>query len=478
MGRFGGIVALLLAVTAATAGAADARRVTVLVVEGRQPPAVRAGGAVGLYVAGRGLQVSREEALAELDVARLPQGEFCAPLHRCPIEVFVSVPPLGAQRNTRRYEITIRGDGYRGLLVSDSTRIPGLVAIDDVADTVRALEEGREPTIRWRDEPKPLADLARLDERLTDARRAQRPATVALAVVLIALAALALLRRSGTLARAALLYPLAALLLALGVAALELTGPAATTAAVLAAVPVALFAARLRGEAFALVAAAAIAAYGIVLALSPETNALAAIGPHPWNGGRFYGITNLVETLLLGTALAAGAAFADLRVLSLAALCLVILGASSMGADGGGMVVFAVAFAVLWMRLGHRHPAWLALFVTAAAAVIALDALIGGSSHVVDTVRDGPDALWDAFERRIRLSWSIATSSVFQTAVFTAGVAIVAWFGSVRPRTPAVDAFAVAVAVSLLANDSPTKVAGYGAVVCGALRAWSVESRR
>jgi hypothetical protein len=275
-----------------------------------------------------------------------------------------------------------------------------------------------------------------------------------------------------------LLFPLAALLLAIAVAALELTGPVATTAAVLLAVPVALAAARLRGDAFGLVVATAVAVFGIVLAASPETNALAAIGPHPWNGGRFYGITNQVETLLLGAALAAGAAFADLRVLSLAALCLVIVSASSIGADGGGIVVFAVAFAVLWARLGHRHPAWLGLAVALVVGAVALDALVGGSSHVVDTIRGGPSELWDAFERRMRVSWSIATSSVSQAAAFVLGVGLLAWFGTLRPRAVAVDAFLAGIAVSLLANDSPTKVAGFGAVMCGALRAWSVESRR
>ena len=44
-----------------------------------------------------------------------------------------------------------------------------------------------------------------------------------------------------------------------------------------------------------------------VLAVWPEVNALAAIGPHPDGGGRFYGVTNQVETLLLAPSLAAAA---------------------------------------------------------------------------------------------------------------------------------------------------------------------------
>jgi hypothetical protein len=40
-----------------------------------------------------------------------------------------------------------------------------------------------------------------------------------------------------------------------------------------------------------------------------------------------------------------------------------------------------------------------------------------------------------------------------------------------------VDAFLAAIAVSLVVNDSPTKVVGFGAVLCGALRAWAVSKR-
>ncbi|HZB23589.1 MAG TPA: hypothetical protein VE444_07060 [Gaiellaceae bacterium] len=470
----------MLVAAAATAGSAEAqRRVAVLIVEGDQPAAVRSGGAVGLYVAGRGLYVSRDEALEALQADDLPQGPFpCGRLRRCPIEIFVSVPPLGAQRNTQRYEITIRGGDYGGLLVSESTQIAGLVAIEDIPETVRALEDGREPPISSRDDPVPRAGLAILDERLTDARAAQLPATVALTLALIALAGAAVLRRSAPLARAALLFAPLALLFPLAVAALHATGPFETTAAVLVALPVALLAGRVRGERFAIAIAGLVAVYGLVLAISPETNALSAIGPHPWNGGRFYGLTNQNETLLVAAALAAGAVFADLRTLTLAALCLVVFGASSIGADGGGLVVAAAAFAVLWWRLGRGSAAWLVGAAVAVAAVIALDAALGGSSHVVDAVRGGPGELWDAFSRRMRLSWSIVTSSVSQAAVFVAGLGLLAWFGSVRPRTAVVDAFLVATAVSLLVNDSPTKVLGYGAIMCGALRAWSVWDSR
>src|SRR5688572_6874816 len=225
------IVALALLAAAAPAAAQD---VYVLVVTGEQPAAVRGRGATGLYVPGQGRSVSREEALEQLGA--LPQRP-CGAIGQCEFELFVSVPQLGEQPNDRRYEVTILGDGYRGVLVSDRTRIPGLVSISDLRETVEALESGRDPPLDWRESEHPFEELRELDERLSDAQAAQGPATVALTLALIALVALALRTRSALLARTALVYPLAATTLALGSSALELVGPLITTVVVLAAVP-------------------------------------------------------------------------------------------------------------------------------------------------------------------------------------------------------------------------------------------------
>jgi hypothetical protein len=81
----------------AVASPAAARNVTAQIVTGKQPGAARESGGLGLYVPGQGLYVSREEALERL--GRLPQ-EACSAIRRCPFELIVSVPPLGAQENT------------------------------------------------------------------------------------------------------------------------------------------------------------------------------------------------------------------------------------------------------------------------------------------------------------------------------------------------------------------------------------------
>lgn len=468
------IVALALLATAAPAAAAQ--DVYVLVITGDQPAALLGRGATGLYVPGQGLYVSREEALERL--GPLPQ-QPCGAIGQCEFELFVSVPTLGPQRNDTRYEVTILGNGYRGILVSDRTRIPGLISISDIRDTVEALEAGRDPPLDWRESAHPLEELRDLDARLSDARAAQGPATVALTLALIVLVALALLTRSALLARCALFYPLAAITLALGASALHQVGPLITTVVVLAAVPLALVvAARVP---LTLVIPVFLAAYGLVLALSPETNALMAIGPYPWSGSRFYGVNNQIETLLLGPALAAGVLLRGWRLVALALLSLVVVGASKTGADGGGILVLASGFAVLAALLhGRARAIPLALLgvVALGLAFVGVDALAGGSSHVTDAVSGGPRELFDMFRERAERSFSIATSSVWQVAILAGGLVVLTSFATRKPRFPVVDAFLVAIAVSLIVNDSPTKVAGYGAIVCGALRAWAVSSER
>lgn len=442
---------------------------------GPQPQSIRTSGAVGLYVAGQGLYVSRQEALVRL--GPLPTGA-CGSLQQCPYEVFVSVPPLGSSPNRRRYDVTIRGGDYRGILVSDRTRIPGLVTIGDIRDGVSALERGGDVPIEWRASERPLQELAELDRRLHDAREAQLPATVALALMLIALAVGAYVTRWRLLARTAVLYPLAAILAALAASAIGQVGPVATTAVVLAAAAVALLAAAF--VPLTLAVPVGVGAYGIALAISPETNSLMAIGPHPWSGGRFHGVTNQVSTLLLAPLLAAGSLLRGAQLLALAALAIVVVGASVTGADGGGLVVLAAAFVALWLLLERRRAAPLAVLVIAAVAVgfVALDAATGGSSHVVDALFDGPRELLRTLERRAETSVAIATSSAWQLAALLASVATLSWLAALRPRFPAVDALLVAVAVSLVVNDAPTKVAGFGAVVAVALRAWSVSIDR
>ena len=181
---------------------------------------------------------------------------------------------------------------------------PASIAISDIPKTVDALEEGREPPIEWRRE-RASPERPRLDERLSDARDAQIPATVALT--------LALPRARGRGARHALgagraqraALPARRDRARAARERARARRPVETTIVVLLGVPLAYAVAR--WVPLTLAVPVFLGPYGLVLALSPETNSLMAIGPHPWSGGRFYGVTNMIETLLLGPALAAGA---------------------------------------------------------------------------------------------------------------------------------------------------------------------------
>ena len=106
------------------------------------PPA----GAVGLVVPDAGPRTSERRAVESLlrgDVVnslrdRLPSSPRL--LERCPDSRWkVGVPTGGDQLNDRRYLLTL--EGAQGLLTSTATRIPGLVAIADIAHGHVRVEE-------------------------------------------------------------------------------------------------------------------------------------------------------------------------------------------------------------------------------------------------------------------------------------------------------------------------------------------------
>ena len=315
-------------------------------------------------------------------------------------------------------------DGWRGTLSSDATRLPGLVAATDVADAVR----GKDSL-----EPGGHADLAKLADRLGGVADARIRARVALAAILLLLA---------------LLAPRRALV----------AGPAAVTAALLLSAlgwtSAALFAALTVAGSFAPRRAlwGFFAGYFVLLVVSPETQSLALLGPHPDNGGRFYGVTNELETLLLAPALLLGVASA-LLVVPLVAW-------SRAGADGGGALVFLSAYA--WLaapRERLRGSLWLLVaaagVVVLGLALVGLDAATGGSSHVTATVGDGPGAVWDAFARRWSASWRDATATPARTALDVVLLGALVWVAVRSPRHRLRDAFLVGIAVSLVVNDTP-----------------------
>ncbi|HEV8602854.1 MAG TPA: hypothetical protein VGQ68_05595 [Gaiellaceae bacterium] len=467
-----GVAALL------PAAPARADHVAVIAGDDVSPPK---GAAVGLLVAGRGKTVGPEKAHDALDLDCLPLCKGA----RCPIRIFVSLP-AAEHHNVRRYAIGIVGGGYHGLLTSNRTRIPGLVSIYDVAPTVRALDRGEEPPLTSRPDSDPGAELRALDRRLAEAHDSRGPASYVVFGFGAAFALLALALRSPFLGRAALLVGPVALAAALGLSALEVARPRALGLTLAAAVGLgapALAAAARSRRALAGALLSIFAVYVVVLVFSTETSSLAALGPHPDGGVRFYGISNQVETLLLVPALL-GAALLDQRLLPpIAALVLVVVGASGLGADGGGLIVFAAGFLFLWLRL-RRAPLTVRNLALAGAAVVAaglvlvgLDAALGGSSHVTRAVSGGPLGLAGDLAHRWHVSANGFVSSTDATIIISVSLAALLWLALRRPRIATVDAVLVALAVSLLVNDTPRDVAAYGALSCAALRFWE-EARR
>jgi cytochrome c551/c552 len=222
----------------------------------------------------------------------------------------------------------------------------------------------------------------------------------------------------------------------------------------------------------------------IVLTLSPETNSLAVLGARPDGGGRFYGVGNQVETLLLPPLVAAVVVGGLRWLVPLGALALVTIAWSKAGADGGGLLVYAVALAVLFLRIRRTPLTWRgALLATAgvvalALALVGLDAALGGSSHVTRAVGTGPGSLFGDLGHRLQLSWASATKAWYNVALFLGSLGALVWIGTRTPRRAGVDAMLVALAVSLLVNDTPVDVIGLGALGCLALwRFESVDSR-
>jgi hypothetical protein len=463
---------------AAPAQAAERHRVRIAIDAGVGPTLPNR--AVGLLVPGRGPTVSRAEALEALEniePSRCP----------CDVVIWLSLPPEDEQPNDHRYAINISGGGYEGLLISDRTRVPGLVSIYDIAPTMEALQEGRDPPVTFRRDADAPVRLDALGRRLDDVDHSRMPAGLALVVVIAAFALLSVARRSATFGRAALLAIPAGLSTALALSALEVTKPWTVVPLLFlftAAGASGLAAVTKNRYAFAGCLLAIFPVYLVVLGISQETSSLAVIGPRPENGGRFYGFNNQLETLVLAPALL-GAYLLGTRLLPAAGLLAVVtVGASFAGADGGGVLVLLAGFLFLWLRL-RGVPLTLRNLALMAAAVVVLglllvglDAAFGGESHVTRSIEGGPAQLAEDIGDRLVASVKGVVSTWHSALVVGVSIPVLAWVALRRPRYAALDAFLVAVAVSLIVNDAPREVSGFGALSALALRFWHETAER
>ena len=481
----GALVGVVVAFAPPTS-AAPSGSAAVIVVPRFDPQAYADRGAVGLLVPGAGSTVSRERALASLVSGRVVSslvdldGKPSLQLATTPAEttIYVSLPPPGPSRGVVRYPVAIVGPGYDGLLTSASTRIDGLISLADIAPTAAAIAAGTAPTIRSRPDPQAAATLARLDRDLSRAHDARTGATIVLVAWLVVFSSLGILGRSALAGRAAVLVATVALAAAIVLRAVGLDDPTVVIIALAVSVGLGAFLLGLRPEVLVPAIVGLLSLFLLTLTVWPDVNALAAIGPHPDGGGRFFGITNQVSTLLLAPSLAAATLAGVTGAVAIGLLLLVTVGWSRAGADGGGVLVAATAFAVLLagMTRARLTPARVALGVLGIGAlglaIVGLDALLGGSSHVTDAVGGGPGTLFDDVDRRLRISWAGATSGVHTAFFCVLSLVGLAWLGWRGRRSPVIVAMLVGLGVSLVVNDTPVDVLGYGALGLLALTAW------
>lgn len=480
MARAAALALVLFALVAGDARAAD--RLPVYVVEGQPPElAEGAGGAVGLLVPGAGPETSREQAIAALvrgevrnslrggkpeDPPLISVDELSGAPE--PPYILVSLPRGGTQSNDGRYQVVVVAPGYRGILVSDSTRIPGLVSIADIVPTAL----GEEDALASTPDPNAAATLADLDARIDDHNDSRVPAGILVGVVLLALA---------------LLWPSAGLLgfgaallanLALGLAEVSSFWPTVVVIGLAAAVGGPLLALALRVDlAVGLFLAGIVAAYLVALGVDGSDVALSPFGPS--QNSRFYGLSNLLETMLLVPALG-GAVFLWRRFgwpafAGVALLGFVTVAGNRFGADGGGAIVLAVALPLLAILLvglrGKRLALAVGTTIAVAAGLIALDAVTGPQSHVSRALDSGPSGLAADLRDRVELSWDrvahqadiAAVVAVCLPAIVLLVVRLLRSDAPLERRALPL-AYAAALATSLLVNDSPNDVLTAGLV--------------
>jgi hypothetical protein len=98
-------------------------------------------------------------------------------------------------------------------------------------------------------------------------------------------------------------------------------------------------------------------------------------------------------------------------------------------------------------------------------ALVGLDAATGGSSHVTHAVGRGPNALLSDLGHRLHLSWRGIVNKRDHLEIAIVSLAALIVLALLRPRSATLDALLVALAVSLLVNDSGFDVLRFGALV-------------
>jgi hypothetical protein len=441
-------------------------------------------GAVGLLVPGVGPKTNRRQALAEMlrgaevnaRLGGVPSGPRLItaaaatgyPSGCC--YIVVVLPPKGRPAaNDLRYPIVVLGRGFHGLLVSRTTRIPGLVSIVDIAPTALGRERG---TLGSQPNADPAAALASLNHQI----HANNRLKFAALLVVAGFALFFLLLRS----RAAVTAIPAALLTSLVLGAAQVTNEVVIMAALsLGTFLGGLWLARLCRNDLSLLGlfVGVLVLHLLLLSARPEWVAITPLGPT--QNSRYWGIGNQLETLLLAPLLAGAALsrrlFGAAGFAAFAILALVTVAGNKFGSDGGGAIVLGVAFAFLGarlLRLGARG--FLTMLLAAATGVMAivwLDLRSPGPDHLRSAFGHGLSGLTAVAANRVPLSYAPAAHAwtlVLPLAIsFVVTLAVAIRVARPRVGRDVVFALGLAVGISLLVNDSAAYVLA-GGVACAA----------
>jgi hypothetical protein len=443
-------------------------------------------GAVGLLVPGTGPMTNRRQALAQL-VRGVREDSYLGGVPKGPTllstnlatgtpsrarTIIVTLPPKGAPvSNDKRYYVAVLGGGFHGLLVSKTTRIPGLVSIVDIAPTALGHQRG---SLTSTAVPHAVATLKSLNAQIHANNRLKLAALIVVACWVLFFAFL--------FPRAAVTLVPAALLTNIALGAAHTTSEVAIMAVlVVGSVGGGLLLARLArsDERLLLLTLGVVATYMYFLATRPDWVAVTPLGPT--QNSRFWGIGNQLETLLLAPLLT-GAAIAARRFGALGFAAFGVLGLFMMtdnrfGSDGGGAIVLGLALALVgasMLRLGRRG--FLVLLGLAAAVVLKvvasnLDA--AGPDHLRSAFGSGASGLWAVAKNRVPLSYVPALHNwpvVMPLAVwFVATFAASLYVARRRPTRDFVITLGFAIVASLLVNDSAMYELTGGVAVLGSL---------
>lgn len=444
-------------------------------------------GAIGLLVPGTGPTTNRRQALAQL-VRGVREDSYLGGVPKGPPllsanqatgtpsrarTIIVTLPPKSEYpvANDKRYYVVVLGGGFHGLLVSNTTRIPGLVSIVDIAPTALGHQRGSLTSVAV---PHAIATLKRLNAQIHANNRLKLAALIVIACWAVFFALF--------FPRAALTIVPAALLTNIALGATHVTNEVAImTALVVGSVGGGLLLARLArsDERLLLLILGVVATYMYFLATRPEWVAVTPLGPT--QNSRFWGIGNQLETLLLAPLLTGAAIcarrFGVLGFAAFGALGLFLMTDNRFGSDGGGAIVLGLALALVgatMLQLGRRGF-FLLLGASAAVVlkVVSSNLASAGPDHLRSAFGHGFSGLWAVVENRVPLSYMPAIHNwplVMPLALwFLVTFAASLYVARRRPTRDFVLTLGVAMIASLLVNDSAMYELTGGVAVLGSL---------